>query len=63
MKKYLAVVVSAVGLLLAVTSGVAFADQCRYNCYDGCNEQFPGAGNSLERHLCYWGCDIDCSIG
>lgn len=60
MKRFLGAVVSAVGLLMVVTTGVAFADQCRYECYDFCQQIFPGAAGSFERHACYEGCDIGC---
>jgi hypothetical protein len=53
MKKYLAAVVSAVGLLMVVTPGVAFADQCLYNCYDQCQQDWPGEDATIGRHACY----------
>lgn len=62
MKEYLVSVISAVGLLTAVVAGAALADSCLYNCYDQCNEDWPGEDATIGRHARYWGCGVSCGL-
>lgn len=63
MTKFLGAALSAAGLLVAVASGVASADPCRYGCYDLCQDRFPGSGDTFERYACYRDCDNTCAGG
>lgn len=50
MKRFLGAVASAAAVLMAVASGAALGDQCLYNCYDQCQEDWPGEDATIGLH-------------